>query len=178
MTANVDSIRLDPPPSQWVVRFARLIASGGRVLDVACGGGRHTRLLAALGYVVDAVDRDVGGLTNISPSVRVLQADIEEGTWPYEGTSFAGVVVTNYLHRPLMPRLIDSVAQGGVFIYETFSAGNERYGRPSRPDFLLRRGELLDTVRGQLDVVAYEDVFVDVPKPAMVQRIAAVRPAP
>jgi SAM-dependent methyltransferase len=178
MTANVDSIRLDAPPSQWVKRFAGLIASGGRVLDVACGGGRHARMFAALGYMVDAVDRDVGGFANVPPSVRVLQADLEEGPWPYEGSRFAGVVVTNYLHRPLLPTLLDSVAQGGVFIYETFSAGNERYGRPSRPEFLLRRGELLDTVRGQLDVVAYEDVFVDVPKPAMVQRIAAVRPAP
>lgn len=178
MTSNVDSTWLDAPASLWVVRFAGLIASGGRVLDVACGGGRHTRLFAALGHKVDAVDLDVGGLTNIPPSVRVLQADLEEGPWPYEGTRFAGVVVTNYLHRPLLPTLIDSVAQGGVFIYETFSAGNERYGRPSRPDFLLQRGELLDTVRGQFDVIAYEDVLVDVPRPAMVQRIAAVRPTP
>ena len=175
MTVASNSSRLESTPSPWVVRFAPMVASGGRVLDVACGSGRHARLFAALGHAVNAVDRDVSSVGELPALVQILQADIETGPWPYAGQVFAGVVVTNYLYRPLMATLIASVAPGGVFIYETFAAGNEQYGRPSRPDFLLQPGELLETVRGQLQVWAYENTYVDLPKPAMVQRIAAVR---
>ena len=163
--------------SQWVLRFAALVADGGRVLDVACGTGRHACLFASLGYRVEAVDRDISGFVTVPSSVNALEADIEAGAWPYGGEQFAGVLVTNYLYRPLMPILIASVAPGGAFIYETFTAGNERFGRPSRPDFLLQPGELLETVRGHLQVVAFEEIQVDLPKPAKVQRIAAVRSA-
>mgnify|MGYP003336848089 FL=1 len=108
-------------------------------------------------------------------------ADIEGGPWPYAGQTagqaFDAVIVTNYLHRPLMPLLLDALAAGGLLIYETFALGNEQFGRPSNPDFLLKPGELLEAVRGRCRVLAYEDVYVDTPKPAMVQRICARKPA-
>ena len=104
-------------------------------------------------------------------------ADIEAGPWPYAGRTFDGIVVANYLHRPLMPHLLDALAQPGVLIYETFALGNERYGRPSNPDYLLRPGELLEAVRGRLTVVSYEHMAVSDPRPAMVQRICATRDA-
>jgi SAM-dependent methyltransferase len=166
-----------PAPSAWVVRWAGRIPPGGQVLDVASGNGRHARYLAGLGHRVEAVDRDpalperLAGLTGAVARV----ADLEQGLWPYEGSRFDGIVVTHYLHRPLLPRLVGALAPGGALIYETFAAGNERFGRPANPDFLLRAGELLEAVRGQLRVVAYEDVIVSEPKPAAVQRICAVR---
>ncbi|HYH40739.1 MAG TPA: class I SAM-dependent methyltransferase [Burkholderiales bacterium] len=161
-------------PSEWIARWAPLIPHGARVLDVAAGKGRHARWLAGRGHAVDAVDRDaeaLGALAGV-PGVTTHCADIENGAWPFRAGEYGGVVVANYLHRPLFPRLIDALAVGGVLIYETFAAGNERYGRPSNPAFLLRRGELLDAVRGRLCVIAYEDVKV--PAPALVQRICAV----
>jgi SAM-dependent methyltransferase len=147
------------------------------VLDVACGTGRHARMLAALGYRVHAVDRDADAIAALAGVVGIvpLQADIENGPWPYAGRAFDVIVVTHYLHRPLVPVLVDSVAPAGVLLYETFAAGNERYGRPSNPDFLLRPGELLEAVRGRLRVIAYEDLKVDEPRPAMIQRICAMR---
>lgn len=167
-------------PSVWVCRWAGRISAGGRVLDVAAGSGRHARWLAARGHPVDAVDRDaaaLGGLAGI-PGITAICADLEVGAWPYAGQSFAGIVVTNYLHRPLFPHLLAALVPGGVLIYETFAAGNEKYGRPGNPDFLLKPGELLEIVRGRLRVLAYEDVFVTEPRPAMVQRLCAVNPAP
>lgn len=162
-------------PSQWVVRWAERVPAGGRVLDVACGRGRHARLLAARGHPVEAVDRDPAVLSWLAGVAKVTArcADIESGSWPYEGQRFAGIVVANYLWRPLFPRLLAALAGEGVLIYETFAEGNERYGRPSNPDFLLRPGELLEIVRGRLRVIAYEDLFVSDPRPAMVQRICA-----
>ncbi len=164
-------------PSPWVCRFAPLIAAGGRVLDLACGSGRHARYLAHAGFLIEAVDRDAEALARLADvaGVSTRVADLEAGPWPYRGACFAGVVVVNYLHRPLWPQLLAAMAQGGVFIYETFAAGNERYGRPSNPDFLLRPDELLDVVRGSFRVIAFEDLYVDAPKPAQVQRICAVR---
>ena len=175
MTIIDNASHLGSAPSPWVLRFASLVASEGRVLDVACGAGRHARLFASLGHLVDAVDRDINGFVHVPKSVRLLQADIESGPWPYMGEKFAGVVVTNYLYRPLITTLIGCVAPGGAFIYETFAAGNERYGRPARAEFLLQPGELLEVVRGQLRVLAFENIYVALPKPAMVQRIAAWR---
>jgi SAM-dependent methyltransferase len=125
---------------------------------------------------VDAVDRDPEVTARLAgtPGVTSRCADIEAGPWPYAGQQFAGIVVANYLHRPLIPRLLEALAPGGVLIYETFAAGNERFGRPSNPDFLLRPGELLEAVRGRLNVIAYEELEVSEPRPAMVQRICAV----
>ncbi len=175
--AEID--KLVETPSPWVLRWADAAPSAGRVLDVACGQGRHARWFAARGYAVDAVDRSADGLANLTnvPNVTPLCADLEVGAWPYlnSGGAYACVVVTNYLHRPLLPRLIDAVAPGGVLIYETFAVGNERFGRPSNPDFLLQPGELLEAVRGHLRVIAYEDVTIAAPRPACVQRICALR---
>ena len=164
-------------PSEWVCRFVNLIPAGGTVLDLACGSGRHARLLSDLGHSVEAVDRDeshLQGLRGVA-GVSVRLADLEGGPWPYASRQFAGIIVCNYLHRPLFPCLLEALEQEGVLIYETFALGNERFGKPNNPDFLLKPGELLDVVRGQLRVIAYEDVFVSQPKLAMVQRICARR---
>ena len=171
--------RLDSP-SPWVERWAPLIPAAGRVLDVASGSGRHARWLATLGYTVDAVDRDAAAVASLAgvPGVSALCADIENGPWPYSAGAYAGVVVTNYLYRPLFPLLLAALGSDGVLIYETFALGNERYGRPSNPEFLLRPGELLEVVRGRLRVVAYEDIYSDTPKPALLQRICAVKCSP
>ena len=165
----------DIPPSPWVLRWAAQIRPGGAVLDVAAGAGRHGRLLARMGFEVDAVDRDAGLFADPPPGIRLLEADIEGGAWPYAGRLFDGIVVANYLHRPLLPLLVGSLEPGGMLIYETFAHGNERFGKPSNPAYLLAPGELLDAVRDRLRVVAYEDLTVAEPRPAAVQRIAARR---
>jgi SAM-dependent methyltransferase len=162
-------------PSAWVQRWAPLVPECGPVLDVACGGGRHTLFFATRGHPVTAVDRDPDAIAALAgqSGISALCADIESGPWPYAGRQFAAIVVTNYLHRPLFPALMAGLSPGGVLIYETFAQGNEVYGRPANPDFLLQRGELL-RVAGAARVVAYEDLYVAQPKPAMVQRICAV----
>ena len=145
------------------------------MLDVACGHGRHLRYLSSLGFSVVGVDRDahaVSALGSLGAELRV--ADIEGGPWPFSPGDFDGVVVTNYLHRPIFPHLVAALRPGGILIYETFAAGNERYGRPANPDFLLRPGELLRCVE-PLSVVAFEQGFISAPKPALIQRICAVR---
>jgi SAM-dependent methyltransferase len=165
--------------SSWVRRFAPLVPPAGEVLDLACGSGRHARLFAARGYSVLALDRDPVALAQAArDGVQIMEYDLEaEGAaWPFAPGRFGGIVVTNYLHRPLMPALMASLAPGGVLIYETFAIGNEAFGKPSNPDFLLRRGELLDHARNAgLSVIAFEDGFVEKPKPAMVQRLCACR---
>lgn len=163
--------------SAWVRRWAPLVRTAGPVLDVACGGGRHALFFAARGHPVDAVDRDAAAVAALArqPGITALCADLEGGPWPYAGRRFAAVVVTNYLHRPLFPALMAALAPGGVLIYETFAQGNAAYGRPANPDFLLQRGELLRVV-GAARVVAYEDLYVELPKPAMVQRICVMIP--
>lgn len=165
--------------SDWVERFAGLVAPGARVLDVACGGGRHARFFAERKCAVDAVDRDPGCAAAFArhPAVCFVAADIEAGTWPYAGQTFDLIVVTNYLHRPLLPILRDALADGGLLLYETFAVGQHRFGRPTNPDFLLRPGELLDVFRPVLSVIAFEDLVVHRPGPARVQRIAACRGA-
>jgi len=163
-------------PSPWVLRWAGTIRARGRVLDVACGGGRHLRYLGSLGFAVVGVDRDEQALSSLAglPGAELRAADIEGGPWPFAAGEFDGVVVTNYLHRPIFPHLVAALRPGGVLIYETFALGNERYGRPSNPDFLLQPGELLRRVE-LLNVVAYEQGLVSSPKEALIQRICAVR---
>jgi SAM-dependent methyltransferase len=163
-------------PSAWVERWASLIRPGGAVLDVACGTGRHARYLARLGFEVHGVDRDASGFVPLS-GVAWREADLEEGPWPYAGRAFDAIVVTNYLHRPLLATLVGSLEPGGILVYETFAHGNERFGKPSNPAFLLAPGELLEAVRGRLRVLAYEDLVVNEPRPAAIQRIAARREA-
>ena len=167
-----------PDASLWVARFADLVPAGGRVLDVACGAGRHARSFLQQGHPVTVVDRDTSGVADLGehPNVEILEFDLEAGKpWPFAGRVFEGVVVTNYLWRPILADIVASVAPGGLLLYETFARGNEQFGHPRNPDFLLRPGELLDAVRGELRVVAYEDRIVEEPDPKAVQRIAAVR---
>ncbi|HEX6691547.1 MAG TPA: class I SAM-dependent methyltransferase [Burkholderiales bacterium] len=157
--------------SAWVQRWAPLVKRGP-VLDVACGSGRHARLFAARGLEVVAVDREA---QVFSEGVRFVRADLEDGSpWPFTGQLFAAIVVTNYLHRPLFPHLLAALDEGGVLIYETFMIGNEKFGRPSNPEFLLRPGELLEAFRG-LAVAGFEQGRVERPKAAMIQRLCAVR---
>lgn len=163
-------------PSPWVQRWSTLVPAGGRVLDVACGSGRHLRWFAGRGCRVTGIDRDAAALAPLATLGETLVADIENGPWPLAGRRFDAVVVTHYLWRPLIPVLIDSVDDGGVLIWETFAVGNETVGKPSNPDFLLRPGELL-AATAPLRVVAYEDGFLDEPA-RFVQRIAAVRGGP
>lgn len=160
-------------PSPWVQRWAALIRPGGSVLDLACGGGRHLRWLAARGFAVTGVDRNADAVAPLRALGEIIVADLEGAPWPLPGRRFDAVVVTNYLWRPLFAAIRASLAEGGVWIHETFVVGQETVGRPSRPDFLLQPGELLREAEG-LRVVAYEDGFVDLP-PRFVQRIAAVR---
>jgi SAM-dependent methyltransferase len=166
--------------SPWVQRFLALIPPG-EVLDLACGHGRHTRLLAAAGYAVLAVDRDPEALAGVhGEHIVTQQLDLENGsTWPFATGRFSGIVITNYLHRPLFPGILASLCAGGVLLVETFSHGNGQFGKPSNPDFLLAPGELVELARSvapAMHVVAYEDGYVESPKPALIQRICMVKP--
>jgi SAM-dependent methyltransferase len=163
--------------SPWVKRFASLIPKNSLVLDLACGGGRHTQLLSSLGYSVLAIDQDVSQISQSQQGQIIAQAmDLETQSWPLQGRLFGGIVVTNYLFRPHLDRLPEMLEEGGVLIYETFALGNARFGKPSNPSFLLKPGELLSLAsRHGLKVAAYEDLYLDDPKPAMVQRLCAVK---
>ena len=155
---------------------ASRIPARGVVLDLAAGSGRHARYLVELGYRVVAVDRDVSRLFDLvnGQAAEIVEADLENAPWPFPGRRFDGIVVTSYLHRPLLPILAASLAPGGVLIYETFAVGNEKYGRPSNPDFLLREGELLDAFSQTLTVVDYGHGYEERPRPAVKQRICAI----
>lgn len=170
-------------PSPWVARFAHLIPAGSPVLDVACGHGRHARHARARGHPVTAVDIDTSGVADLAPDpgVTIVTADLESGAWPFAPGAFGAVIVANYLHRPHFPRLAASLQAGGVLLVDTFGAGNERHGRPRNPGFLLEPGELLAAFADRLQVVAYECGYEPLPRPAIRQRLCAVRspdPAP
>jgi SAM-dependent methyltransferase len=164
-------------PSPWITRWSAEVTTGP-VLDLACGSGRHTRWFASRGLPVVAVDRqrlDLGAPGDL-PGVEFIQADLEDGSpWPLGERRFAAIVVTNYLHRPLFPRIAAALAEGGLLIYETFMVGNERFGRPTNPEFLLRPGELREAFPG-LTVVAFEEGETGSPKPEMIQRVVMRRP--
>lgn len=164
-------------PMPWLERWAGQIPAGGRVLDVACGGGRHALYLSSRGFKVDAVDRDLSlsEAARGTPGVNWLEHDLERGAWPFQFGAYQGVVVTNYLHRPLFPHLVEALAEGGVLIYATFSIGQEMIARPRNPQHLLMPGELLEAVRGRMRVVAYEDVLEAGEAPARVQRLCAIK---
>lgn len=165
-------------PSAWVQRWSHLLPARGAVLDLACGHGRHMKWFASQGHPVTGLDRSPEAIAAVAAWGEAIVADIENGPWPLmragQVRQFDAVVVTNYLWRALFPRIVQSLAPGGVLIYETFASGNETVGKPSRPDFLLQPGELLRTF-ADLRVVAYEDGFMARPE-RFVQRIAAVRP--
>jgi SAM-dependent methyltransferase len=161
-----------------VRRFAGLVPGHGRVLDLAAGSGRHSKYFNDLGLAVTAIDRDVAALAGLAAArLEVIEADLEDGSdWPLEDREFAGIVVTNYLHRPLFPHIAAALAPHGVLIYETFGQGNARFGKPSNPDFLLEPGELLQVaLRYGFAVLAYECGEVTEPKPAIIQRMVTQR---
>lgn len=166
--------------SDWVRRWTHLARPPGRVLDVACGRGRHMAWFAAQGFAVTGIDRDTQALEQAREFGRVLQADIENAPWPLPRNGpqarFDVVLVTNYLWRPLLPVLLQSVVQGGLLLYETFTVDNASVGKPSRPDFLLQHGELL-RICADWNIVAYENGFLNTPE-RFVQRIAAIAPIP
>ena len=178
---------LNPPPaahalgapSPWITRWSHLLPAGCEVLDVACGSGRPLHWFASRGHAVVGVDQDIAAARAQVPTAELVQADIENGPWPFMTAAgprqFGAIVVTNYLWRPLLDTLLKSLAPGGLLLYETFAAGNETVGRPARPDFLLQAGELLQ-VCANLQVVAYENGFLDQPE-RFVQRVAAFAPA-
>lgn len=166
------------PPSARVVRYASLIPGGGPVLDLACGGGRHARWLATQGWPVLAVDRDQAAIYALHgvAGVTAVAMDLEGAEWPLAGRRFAGVVVTNYLWRPRLADVCALLAPGGVLIWETFMAGNEAYGKPSNPEFLLRPGELRAVAKAaDLREIAFREGYGDSPKPGMRQAVCAVR---
>ncbi len=166
-----------PAPSPWIVRFAHLVPPGARVLDLACGSGRHARFFANRGCRVLAVDHDAAALATMKgiAAIETREADLEAADWPLAGRHFDAIVVTNYLHRPLFPHLVAALADDGVLLYETFARGNEAYGRPSNPDFLLERGELLRLAGEALTVIAFAQGFVSGgERGAVVQRLAAL----
>jgi SAM-dependent methyltransferase len=178
--AALTSMPPTSPVSPWLRRFLPSIASGGRVLDLAAGEGRHTSFLVAHGFHVTAADRGVAALkarVGNEPRCTIVELDLEDGGPWRLGGGFDAVLVSLYLHRPLFPHLAAALAPGGVLIYETFMHGNERFGRPTNPDFLLRPNELFDMFARELAVVAFEQGEVTLPKPAMMQRIAAVKAA-
>jgi SAM-dependent methyltransferase len=178
MTDSMKELKQMIPPSPWVERYLEGIAQAGQVLDLACGSGRHARLLAGRGWPVLAVDRDAAALDGLKevPGVTTARLDLEGDRWPLTGQSFAGIVVTNYLWRPRLPDLLALLAPGGVLIYETFMLGNEAYGKPANPEFLLRSGELREVARAAgLREIAFEEGYTASPKPAMRQAICAVR---
>ncbi|HLZ67121.1 MAG TPA: SAM-dependent methyltransferase [Aliidongia sp.] len=165
-------------PSPWVRRFAHLVEKGGAVLDLAAGAGRHARFFAGRGHPVAAVDRNLDGMADLDAAgpIERIRADLEDGSpWPLGTRQFAGIIVTNYLHRPLLPLLADALAPGGVLIYETFAVGQGEFGRPSSENYLLRPNELIRAYADRLTIVGFEHGIDYAPGPKAVQRLAAVK---
>lgn len=165
-------------PSAWVQRFLPQVPRDATVLDLACGTGRHARLFHSRGHRVLMVDKDIAGVADLEgkPGVEVIQADLElDQDWVLADRLFDAVIVTNYLHRPIFPNILAAVAPGGLLIYETFAVGNEKFGHPKNPAYLLEQGELLRITPPEFEVVAFEDVELQQPRPAMVQRIVVRR---
>ncbi len=166
------------PPSDWVKRFADLMPHGGVVLDLACGTGRNGRFFLNRGCEIVLLDKSIAAVADLTLNqhVEVIAWDLEQGPgWPFKGRCFDGIIVTNYLYRPIFGHLVDAIAPGGVLIYETFAQGNERFGKPSNPNFLLKKEELIEMIRPALRVVAFEDIVVTEPRPAVIQHIVGKR---
>lgn len=173
-----EAVHAQTDASAWVIRWSHLLGNASKVLDIACGQGRHMKYLSSLGHHATGVDRSKEALAAASQWGETVLADIENAPWPLmqeqQMRRFDAVVVTNYLWRPLVPVMLQSLAPGGILIYETFAAGNESVGKPSRPDFLLQPGELLSAFSA-LSVIAYEDGFLASPA-RFVQRLVAAAP--
>ncbi len=168
----------DYVPSPWVLAWMGQVRQGGRVLDLACGSGRHARLFAANGFQVLALDNDAVALAALAglANIEARRADLEDGPWPLAHEYFDAIVVTNYLHRPTLDRLYAALRPGGIILYETFMRGNERIGKPSRPQFLLEPNELRDwAARLGLEILAFEQSEIQIPRHAVVQRLCARR---
>jgi len=180
VTPGIDCIaHAAAQPSPWIARFAHLVPSGARVLDLACGYGRHARFFAERGCRVLAVDRDAAALASMAgiAGIETRAADLEGAAWPLADERFDAIVVANYLHRPLFPHLAAALVDDGTLLYETFAIGNEAFGRPSNPHFLLEPGELLRFADFGLTAVAFEQGVVAAgERGAVVQRLAAVGP--
>ena len=161
-------------PSAWVQRWSHLVTPHATVLDLACGHGRHMRHFAQRGHPVVGVDKNPEAIAAVAEWGETCCADLENGPWPLTARTFGAVVVTNYLWRPLWSNLLACLTPNGVLIYETFATGNETVGKPSRPDFLLQAGELLNVCK-DLRVVAFEEGFLSDPD-RFVQRIVAIQP--
>jgi len=163
--------------SAWILKFAARLAPGARVLDLACGNGRHSKALASLGCQVDAVDCDptCGTLLAGVPGVSFACLDLESAHWPIEAGIYDAVVVCRYLYRPRLAALAAALRPQGLLLYETFAMGQERFGRPTNPDYLLQPFELARTFAPLLHVLAFEDGVLPGPPPARVQRLCAVR---
>lgn len=163
------------PPSKWVVRFADQIRPNGTILDLACGSGRHTNYFLRRGHHVTAIDINISKLDcdKNTNKLKLVQSDLEKLPWPFPQSNFSAVVVTNYLYRPLFPKIVYSLESNGLLIYETFSEGNEQFGRPKNPEYLLKPGELLSGSFSSLRIIAYEDIVIKEPKVAAVQRVCA-----
>ena len=166
------------PISPWIEKYSKLIPQNGPVLDVACGSGRHSLHLLGIGYDVVAVDIDIAKISEIQrdPKLSIVEADLEKDPWPFSKSAFSGVVVVNYLWRPLFADLLDALLPGGILLYDTFAQGNEKYGRPSNPDFLLAPDELRNFFQGKLEILDYFHGYMEAPKPAVHQSIAARKP--
>ena len=166
-----------PGPDPWIASWLARLPAGARVLDFACGAGRHARAAASLGLEVVAADRDAGALAEVGEGVHVVLAELEVAPWPFAAASFDAVIVSNYLFRSRLDLLCGLIRPTGVLLYQTFALGNESFGRPRNPDFLLRPGELLEVAgRNGLHVLAYEDGILGTPPRARIQRIVACRP--
>lgn len=172
---NANTKKIHLPPSNWVKRFAKKIDKNGKVLDLACGQGRHTSLMLSLGYTTVAADINLSGIDSLNKhkNLELMQVDLEQDPWPFEKKAFSGIIVTNYLHRPLFKNILSALTPNGILIYETFADGNQEYGHPQNANYLLKRGELILKVFPELTILAYEDLIVQKPRPAAVQRVCA-----
>ena len=174
---EANPVHHQPGPDPWIVSWLARLPAGSRVLDFACGTGRHARAAAALGMAVVAVDRDPRALAAVGEGVDIVRAELEVAPWPFAAAGFDAVIVSNYLFRSRLDLLCGLIRPTGVLLYQTFALGNEAFGRPRNPDFLLRPGELLEVAaRNGLHVLAYEDGILGAPARSRIQRIVACRP--